>query len=51
VVAHTFNPSRDKSRKISEFEASLIYRGPGQPEATHYTEKPYFEKTNGKILN
>jgi hypothetical protein len=28
VMAHAFSPSRD--RQISEFEASLVYRVPGQ---------------------
>jgi hypothetical protein len=33
VVAHTFNPStwEAEGRRISEFEASLVYRVPGQP--------------------
>jgi hypothetical protein len=32
VVAHTFDPSIwEAGRRISEFEASLVYRVPGQP--------------------
>jgi hypothetical protein len=33
VVAHAFNPStRGRDRRISEFEASLVYKlSPGQP--------------------
>jgi hypothetical protein len=35
VLAHTFNPSTREAaagcRQISEFEASLFYRVPGQP--------------------
>jgi hypothetical protein len=26
VVEHTFNPSRGRGRRISEFEASLVYK-------------------------
>jgi hypothetical protein len=41
VVAHTFDPSR----WISEFEASLVYRVPGQSELDGETFEKIKEDT------
>jgi hypothetical protein len=43
MVAHAFNPSQHlggRGRRISEFEASLVYRVSSRTARATYTEKP-----------
>jgi predicted porin len=50
VVAHTFNPSTQEARgrRISEFEASLVYKVSSRTDRQGYTEKPCLEKPKKK---
>ena len=55
LVADTFNPSaseESRSRQISEFEASLVYRVPGQPRIHGETllRKPKPNQTKPKSI-
>jgi hypothetical protein len=50
MVAHAFNPSTHsggRGRRISEFEASLVYKSEFQ-DSQGYTEKPCLEKPKKK---
>ena len=49
MVAHAFNPSTPggRGRRISEFEASLVYKVSFQ-DSQDYTEKPCLEKPKKK---
>jgi hypothetical protein len=45
MVVQAFNPSKGRGRRISEFEASLVYKVSSRT-ARAIQEKPYLEKQN-----